>query len=148
MRLARCLTAKYKVQDVLQISLGSYSNKSSLWRGIVSACPKVYEGLLWIMGNGCKIKFWRDNWIPGIGKLVDTPGITPPAWCDNYPAVHYSINRSWDWELLYTLLPIDICSKIVAVNPPHYEARPDCFAWKGDGSENYLQVSCYNAYPR
>ncbi|XP_035551748.1 uncharacterized protein LOC118349904 [Juglans regia] len=37
---------------------------SFVWKSITAARPLLYEGLLWKIGNGNKVKIWSDRWLP------------------------------------------------------------------------------------
>jgi hypothetical protein len=34
------------------------------WRSIYGSCNLLKEGLIWRIGNGSKVRIWKDKWIP------------------------------------------------------------------------------------
>lgn len=44
---------------------------SHIWWGIVQFWLQVEQGVSWIIKNGHSVKFWQDNWVPGMGALYD-----------------------------------------------------------------------------
>jgi hypothetical protein len=57
------LKAKYFPHgDFLSAKLGR--RPSYAWRSILNAKDVLEAGLVWQVGNGEKIKIWRDKWLP------------------------------------------------------------------------------------
>ncbi|KAK7282263.1 hypothetical protein RIF29_10909 [Crotalaria pallida] len=141
---SKVLTSKYKVENPINVSPSTKPNVSALWRGISRAFPKVRDGIMRNMENGGTIKFWKDPWLPGIKAIADIPGVDVPDWCVNYPAVHYSLNGNWDWDILNSLLPTYVCNLIASITPPNPEAGNDSVAWMADVSGCFTLKSAYN----
>jgi hypothetical protein len=61
--VAKVLKAKYFPHgDFLSAKLGR--RPSYAWRSILNAKDVLEAGLVWQVGNGEKIKIWRDKWLP------------------------------------------------------------------------------------
>jgi hypothetical protein len=60
---AQIMEAKYYCgRNVLESKLGT--RPSFAWRSIFSSCGLLREGLLWWIGNGSKVRIWKDKWLP------------------------------------------------------------------------------------
>lgn len=61
--VSKCYKAKYYPNsEVLQANIGN--NPSYGWRSIYSSIWIITKGSCWRIGNGAKVKIWRENWIP------------------------------------------------------------------------------------
>jgi hypothetical protein len=61
--VAKIMRAKYfPGSSILEAKLGS--RPSFAWRSIFSSCDLLGEGLVWRVGNGEKIRIWKDKWLP------------------------------------------------------------------------------------
>lgn len=52
-----------------------------------------------------------------------------------FPVFHHVINEGWDWDKLRLCLPDRICSRIVVIKPPSFNAQVDfpCWDFTSDG---------------
>lgn len=41
-------------------------NSSWLWKSLIKGRDLLKQGIRWEVGNGKKIKFWEDKWIPTV----------------------------------------------------------------------------------
>lgn len=50
-------------------------NASYTWHSIISARELLKEGSRWVVGNGRKVKFWKDPWLKALprGRVWSTP---------------------------------------------------------------------------
>lgn len=53
--------------DFLNANLGS--NPSYAWRSVWNAQPILRDGIRWLVGNGRRIRKWKDKWIPNSTTL-------------------------------------------------------------------------------
>jgi hypothetical protein len=53
---------------------------SFAWRNIHSSCALFNKGLVWRVGNGCKIRIWKDRWLlnPSTYCIFSPPSILDP----------------------------------------------------------------------
>lgn len=58
---------------------GKGANPSWLWSGLLEGKATLQQGLRWNVGNGNKINFWSDNWIPNWSS--EKPVSSPPPNC-------------------------------------------------------------------
>jgi hypothetical protein len=71
---ARLLKAKYyPVGELTDTSF--IKNASPGWQGVMHGLELLKKGIVWRVGNGKKIRIWRDNWIPS-GELKITKNLT------------------------------------------------------------------------
>jgi hypothetical protein len=47
----------------------------------------------------------------------------------NFPVNHYASNGLWKWDKIRSILPNDICDKIVVIKTP-LQGAPDFPCWK------------------
>ena len=60
---ARLLKAKYfPFGDLTDTAF--IQNPSPCWQGIMHGLELLKKGMIWRIGNGKKVRIWRDNWIP------------------------------------------------------------------------------------
>lgn len=52
------------------VNICSKSSDSQLWKAINHAWPKVKANVVWTMGNGKKIRFWINNWIALVTRIL------------------------------------------------------------------------------
>lgn len=61
--VARVFKAKYYPNGELIVTVLS-GNPFSTWTTIAHSLELLKKGLIWRVGNGKKIRVWRDSWIP------------------------------------------------------------------------------------
>jgi hypothetical protein len=88
------------------------SGPSFAWRSIHGSCDLLQEGLIWRVGNGCKIRIWKDRWIPNpsIYKII-----SPPILLDSEATVSSLVDAQskwWNISLLNSLFTEDEVQKI------------------------------------
>lgn len=105
--LAKCYKAKYYPHnDVLNAPV--HKNPSYAWRSLYQAKWIINKGSCWKIGNGHKVRFQEDNWLPfQNGFKVITPHSNP-----NTPAMVHDLLETnpfdWNYQILQTnFLPID-----------------------------------------
>lgn len=77
--LARVLRARYFPRgDFLSASIGY--NSSYTWQSILEGRKVLDVGLIWVVGNGHTVKFWKDRWLFGDGRVLSTQGNLPDNW--------------------------------------------------------------------
>lgn len=67
----RIMKVKYSSGMEVLPSFSFTSNSSNIWKVVVTAWKDVHCNIIWVVRNGHNICFWKDNMIPGVGKLVD-----------------------------------------------------------------------------
>jgi hypothetical protein len=70
---AKVLKAKYYPNGELT-DTAFIKNQSPSWQGVVHGLELLKKGLVWRIGNGQKVRIWRDSWIPrGDRKISSNP---------------------------------------------------------------------------
>lgn len=73
------------------------------------------------MGNGCKISFWKDPWIPELpgNRLLSTP---PFEALDESVVAEFIINNQWDLSNVdYWLTGVEI--EAIKIFPFHWDSK-------------------------
>ena len=65
----KVLRAKYGCENYFPIHLKARSGCSNIWRGIYSVWDLIWKGISWQVGDGKLVKFWKDNWLEGLGPI-------------------------------------------------------------------------------
>lgn len=65
----KIVRAKYRCGNDLMPRIQVSKPGSNLWRGICKNWGKVSPNLIWRVGQGSDINFWRDCCVPNVGTL-------------------------------------------------------------------------------
>ena len=44
--------------------------ESPFLKSLIRKRDLIYQNMSWVVGNGTNIDIWKDNWVPGVGKLT------------------------------------------------------------------------------
>ncbi|KAJ1391964.1 Reverse transcriptase zinc-binding domain [Sesbania bispinosa] len=141
--LDRVLRAKYACGGDLVPSVKKQINASNIWRGIVHTWPHVLKGLRWIVGNGKKVSFWQNNWLP-CGELLSQISCEPIPLSDPHLNVsHFVIDGHWNVELFRHLLPAHVVNEIINHPVPSEELGEDHPSWSFTPDGSFDAKSAY-----
>jgi hypothetical protein len=116
---------------------------SYAWRSILSARDIVQKGAAWIIGNGRKVRIWKDNWVPPhLHATVFSPvrGIQEEATVNE---LIIDDIRMWDRRLLNQIfLPME--AQAIANIPLPSSDREDILFWPGEKSGEYSVRSAHH----
>lgn len=130
----RIMKAKFSCGPLIIPTFIKKSTFTSTWKAMVDPWDDVKPNCIWGINNGQDSKFWRDNWIPGVGVLADILVNSIPDAELNFPVSHYCSNGNWNWNLINRHVPADICDKIACLKPPCLGARDfPCWNLTSDG---------------
>ncbi|KAF7811130.1 putative ribonuclease H protein At1g65750 family [Senna tora] len=143
---ARVLRAKYKCGDDLIPKVRRMNTASRLWKGIADSWNHVQEGMVWRIGDGKRVRFWSDPWLPN-GRVLCHYSFVPLSDVDleKVAADFVSASGGWEWGKFEFLLPTEICSLIAAVTPPSCIVQGDHIAWKHSRDGTFSTRSAYHA---
>ncbi|KAF7844979.1 putative ribonuclease H protein At1g65750 family [Senna tora] len=143
---ARVLRAKYKCGDDLIPTVRRINTASRLWKGIADSWKHVQEGMVWRIGDGKRVRFWSDPWLPN-GSALCHYSLVPlsDVELDRVAADFVSASGGWEWGKFEFLLPNEICSLIAAVTPPSCVVQGDHIAWKYSRDGAFSTRSAYHA---
>ncbi|KAK9028235.1 hypothetical protein V6N11_068045 [Hibiscus sabdariffa] len=79
----------------------------------------VKENIVWQLGDGRRVQFWKDCWLASEGPLLSrtVDDRTPPC-PDALVADMVDGHGQWRWDLLDQTLPCELLLRITAVKPP------------------------------
>jgi hypothetical protein len=140
--LARVMRDKYYPGvDFMGSDLGK--RPSFAWRSIWQAKSLLEEGLMWRVGNGEKIKIWKDRWIP----TSSTHRIQDPVQLLSREAkVAEIINGNTNWwniPLIEQIFPQEIVEKICSL-PICPRSQEDRLVWAGTKLGTFSVRSAYH----
>ncbi|KAF7823171.1 putative ribonuclease H protein At1g65750 family [Senna tora] len=143
---APVLRAKYKCGDDLIPKVGRIASASRLWNGIADSWKYVQDGMVWRLGDGKRVRFWSDPWLPN-GLALCQYSLAPfsDADLDKVAADFVSASGGWEWGKFDFLLPNEICSLIAAVPPPSCVVQGDHVAWRHSSDGVFSTKSAYLA---
>ncbi|XP_019431188.1 PREDICTED: uncharacterized protein LOC109338411 [Lupinus angustifolius] len=109
---------------------GSYNMtryiKSSIWPGIKSKWHQATDNSIWIVGNGSRINFWRDNWLGDalVNYLQILVSIQPLLQAQ---VVDFIIDSKW---FIPNSLGIRFPELIRKISQINISGKRDRFIWK------------------
>ncbi|KAA3473918.1 Non-LTR retroelement reverse transcriptase [Gossypium australe] len=131
------LRAKYKIGDDFPIEI--LKNQCSfLWRSFAKIWPLMCQCVGWSVGDGNRIKFWTDNWVVGLGPLIN--------FCHNASQV----DKATPLREMMSTNDVNILSNITSISVPNHRVGPDTMIsqWSSNGtfsikySYNFLRKIC------
>ena len=141
----KVLRSKYQYGVDLIPSVTLKPGASNLWKGIVVAWPMVENNLIWRLGDGQSILFWRHKWIPQLGCLSDHAIISLSNNDLKKPVVDFtSSDGGWDWNRLLSYLPAHVCEYIAGIVPPSAMGVSNCVAWNCSHDGKFSIRSSYD----
>ncbi|KAE9603369.1 hypothetical protein Lalb_Chr12g0209791 [Lupinus albus] len=101
--------------------------KSSIWHGIKANWSKVTQNSMWLVGDGGKINFWKDNWL-GVA-LMDTLNIPASIHSSLVARVaDFVINSVWTIHRLIVETFPNVVEDIVQISTSRVK---DKLIWQG-----------------
>ncbi|KAA3475886.1 RNA-directed DNA polymerase (Reverse transcriptase) [Gossypium australe] len=136
------LRSKYGWKEQIPESI-SRNKCSHLWKSLSKLWPSIRENLIWSIGDGTKVRYWRDPWIPGMGPLTT---IIPSSLNLNLDcSVKDMVNTdgSWNLELFRVWVPKEVINRITSIPPPHPNAGADRVIWARSGTGIFSVRTAY-----
>lgn len=125
----RILRTKYKVTEICSNGIGR-SVCSYVWDSLAKIWNQFKENVIWSIGDGSKVSFAHDQWVPRLGFLKDylLPGTSIP---DQVKVADFlDVNGGWNWDKLKVFFPKDVLERLAACHPPHVLLGGDVCMWK------------------
>ena len=136
---ARLLRAKYYPNGNLLDTVFPGSG-SEVWKGILHGLELIKKGVIWRVGNGMKIRAWRDSWVP---RPFSFRPITPKGNCRFHRVSDFlDDNGAWKQDRLrefFWQMDIDHILKIRTLP----RQRDDFLAWYPEKSGVFTVRSAY-----
>jgi ribonuclease HI len=136
------MKAKYH-PDCSALEASSGKKPSYAWRSLQSSCDLVQEGLVWRVGNGKKIRIWKDRWINSPSTYMVT---SPPRILNSDSTVDSLIDDNtkwWDQDLLNRLFSREDSMAIQAL-PVSATDKEDTLIWRGTANGVFSVRSAYH----
>lgn len=116
-----------------------------MWRNIKHLWEEIEIGTRWELGDGSRVRFWSDSWLPEVGPLkhLTTREISEEE--AKLPSINF-VNSEGNWNLnsFSAILPPNIISLILGVKPPSMEdGHARCF-WDRTGDGSFTVNSAYD----
>ncbi|GMI80336.1 hypothetical protein HRI_001702900 [Hibiscus trionum] len=138
------LRSKYKWCTSVPLTI-SRPRCSHLWKGVSLVWEDVRNSLIWSVGDGHSVDFWRDMWLGEVGALRDH--VSDSSLRDGLPLVSVADmvadNGSWRWPAFQHLLPQVILMRLAAVLPPQQVGVADGVGWKWEARKEFSVRSAY-----
>jgi hypothetical protein len=110
------------------------------WRSIFGAIDLLQEGLIWRIGDGKKVKIWRDKWL----NILTTYSIqTPRVLFLEDSKVSELIDQEskwWNRQLISSMFMTNEVEAILKISLSRY-GHEDLIFWRGTNSE-FLGSEC------
>jgi ribonuclease HI len=139
--IARIMKAKYYPKcSVLEASLGN--RPSFAWRSIQGASDLIKGGLIWRVGNGKKVRIWKDKWLPTPSTYMMQ---SPPLILDPNATVSQLVDaetKGWNFVLLERLFSREEIISIQSV-PLSITNQEDALIWRGTKKGIFTVRSAY-----
>jgi hypothetical protein len=109
---AQLLKAKYYPNGILIDTVFS-GNGSSTWHAIEYGLELLKQGVIWRVGNGAKIRVWRDPWIPSADNHLPKSerGRCRYRWVSDF----LSQNGTWNVQRLHEYFREEEVSEILKI---------------------------------
>lgn len=113
------------------------SSSSSLWKAISEVKGVLFSSSCWVVGNGCNINFWCDNWIVG-----SSPRFV--KWVPQSPTVSDVIcNGHWNGPLLAECLNSEQAATVQQIPLPYNRTMQDSLTLKPQSKGFFTVKSAY-----
>ena len=124
----KVITGKYlKQTGILDYTRDRQKSSSWQWRNMTDLLNEFKKGLMWRVGNGENIRFWKDPWIleKPIEQITEISRLTNP---DMKVSEVIKDDKTWDIAKLREYVPSNILEAIKAV-PLTYNNFHDRLYW-------------------
>ncbi|BBH05115.1 Polynucleotidyl transferase, ribonuclease H-like superfamily protein [Prunus dulcis] len=140
---AKIFEAKYlKGQSILDSKLASRQGSSSTWKGVLFGAELLNKGLIWRLGKGDRVNFWKDTWIgdfPLMQRVDSIEGVDVDC-----PISHFFKHGWWDVDKLRNFLAEDTVHKIISLAADFDGRLEDIRIWKYTDNRSFTVKSAYN----
>ncbi|XP_072074344.1 uncharacterized protein [Arachis hypogaea] len=114
------MRAKYGRGEDIIPKVRMKANNSNAWNGIVKVWENFSRNIIWRIGNGHRVLFWKDLWVPGIGKLEDLAiSHLDEERLNENVATYVTEQGTWDWDTIRQYLPEKIIDHLHILKAPN-----------------------------
>ncbi|XP_061367553.1 uncharacterized protein LOC133310607 [Gastrolobium bilobum] len=138
------LHAKYKSGNRINSLFVAKKGDSSFWKNVCRMWHVMEDNLVWEIGNGKEVNFWKDNWLSGSIILENFVVNEVIQQLENLKVADV-INQTseWDFNKLNSWLPLNIVKVIRSVLPPMVEDGTDKRIWEIQKSHSVSMGAIY-----
>lgn len=113
-----------------------------IWKAICKVLSQVVAGTSWSIGNGKKIRFWKDVWLEGFSQLLQHVAQESSVKESNVLMKDMvKVGNEWRWEEFARLLPMQVLMAITSHPVPCKQAEDDTIFWHNSASGEFTIVT-------
>jgi hypothetical protein len=133
------LKAKYYPNSILIDTVFS-GNGSSTWHAIEYSLELLKQGVIWRVGNGAKIRAWRDPWIPSADNHLPKSerGRCRYRWVSDF----LSQNGTWNVQRLQQYFREEEVTEILKIRTSS-QSEEDFISWHPEKLGIFTVKSAY-----
>ena len=141
----KIMTSKYRYREDIIPKVRNLSTASNAWMDISRVWGRVQQNLIWRLGNGQNVKFWKDHWIPRIHSLEDlsVSDLNETTLLQNVEE-HAKDSRDWDSDKIRQYLSDDCSHLFISIKTPNISTGQDRIAWFPNIAGDFTLKSAYN----
>jgi hypothetical protein len=136
---ARILKAKYYPSGELT-DTSFIKNASPGWQGVMHGLELLKKGIVWRVGNGRKIRIWRDNWIPR-GKLKITRNPSKLRFRKVADLINQH-DHTWKEEIVRKIFMPHDAEEVLKIRLPAFNTE-DFISWPSESNGIFSVRSAY-----
>ncbi|CAJ2638086.1 unnamed protein product [Trifolium pratense] len=139
------LKSKYKCGTDSIPNVNPKQNFSITWRGILAVWKDVVSGMQWNIGNGKRIRFWTDPWLPS-GVILQNLAIAPLNQTQLLASVSDLSNEygTWRLDLFKKFIPPQFVNQIAGCAPANPLLGDDSVSWPLTSNGIFSTKSAYD----
>lgn len=120
------------------------SRSSWLWKSFLSGQDALFSNIIWVVGDGERVSFWRDKWIPSLSNYMLAPRLVDSSWekLKDYKVINKDLHY-WDLTRVENLLNHDEIYAIKQI-PISYHLNEDRLVWTLTNEGVYSVKSSYH----
>ncbi|XP_071683392.1 uncharacterized protein [Lolium perenne] len=137
---AKLLKAKYYPNGEL-MDTAFIQNPSPGWQGIMHGLELLKKGAIWRIGNGAKVRIWRDNWVPR-GNMKISANVNN----SRLRRVSQLINNhdhTWKEDVIRDIFMPHDADAVLRIRLPSYDDE-DFISWTLENHGMFTVRSAYN----
>lgn len=137
--------AKYFPNTSVMEAKSNQANASYIWTSLMKERQILEMGCGWRLGDGTKVRIWKDPWIPG--NIAFKPSSFPRCLSADTTVNFLFVlgKREWNCQLLQHMFTQEDAASIQKIVLP-YRNEADALIWHFEGTGIYTVKSGYKAF--